>query len=134
MKYNGQLVTIQGVSQGTDEGWWIGAGKTCSTLLITHGYTWPSIIWVESVSGPQQHTHHADFQTDLQAVNKADQEVRRAHIDPRSDLVWLTFTGIFETREFTEGNVGKSRAFGFGHLNSAPGQFLLKTVSVCHRH
>jgi hypothetical protein len=131
MKFNGQVVTIRGVSEGTDEGWWIGAGKTCSPQLTTSGYTWPSIIWVESVGGPQ-HAHGADFQTDQNAVSKVGHEVQRMRIDPKLDGIWLTFTGIFETREFTTKDVGKAdgkwRAFGFGHLNSAPGELLLKTV------
>jgi hypothetical protein len=131
-KYNGRLVTIRAISEGTDEGWWIGAGKACTAPLITNGYSWPSIIWVQSIGGPQ-HTHRPDFETDQNAVSKVDREVRRLHIDPKLDRIWLSFTGIFETREFTAKDVGnadgKWRADGFGHLNSAPGQLLLKTVS-----
>jgi hypothetical protein len=62
-----------------------------------------------------------------------DREVRRMHIDPKVDRICMTFTGIFETRQYQAKDVGKDsdgrwRAFGFGHLNTAPGQILLKTV------
>lgn len=131
-KFNGQLVTIRGISEGTDEGWWIDTDKACTAPLITNGYNWPSIIWVKSIDGPER-THRVNFETDQDTVSKVDREVRRLHIDPKLDRIWLNFTGIFETREFTAKDVGKadgkSRADGFGHLNSAPGQLLLKTVS-----
>jgi hypothetical protein len=131
IKYNGRLVAIRGVSEGTDEGWWIGAGKPCNAPLVTGGYTWPSIIWVGSVGGPQM-SRRVEFRTDQRAVDRIDREVRRMRIDPKLDRVWLTFIGLFETREFTARDVGRAggawRAFGFGHLNTAPGQLFLKTV------
>lgn len=132
MKYNGQFITIRGVSEGTEEGWWISAGKTCATPRTTHGYTWPSMIWVQAVGGPIANPR-ATFQTNQSAISKVDREVRLMHADPKTDRIWLTFSGIFETREFTTKDVGKAdgqwRTAGYGHLGSAPGQLLLNTVT-----
>jgi hypothetical protein len=131
LKYNHQLVTIRGVSVGTDEGWWVGPDKTCSKPLTTDGYTWPSIIWVESV-GEARANRGVEFRTAHNVVSKIDREVSQMHIDPKLDRIWLNFTGIFETREFGSKDIGYGRAFGFGHMNSAPGQLLLKTVADLH--
>ena len=131
LKYNYQLVKIRGVSVGTDEGWWIGPDKPCSRPLTTGGYTWPSIIWVESVDESRP-SRGVQFRTDHNAVNKIDGAVARMHIDPKLDRIWLNFTGVFETRVFTSKDIGKGRAFGFGHMNSAPARLLLKTVTDLH--
>jgi hypothetical protein len=131
LKYNGHLVTIHGVSVGTGEGWWIGPDKTCSRPLTTFAYTWPSTIWVESV-GEARPSPDAQFRTDREAISKIDAEVRRMHVDPKLDRIWLNFTGIFQTREFTSKEVSTERGFGFGHMNASPGQLLLKTVSGLH--
>lgn len=135
MKYNGQLVTIRGVSEGTEEGWWIGADKTCPNPLVTNSYAWPSIIWVQAVGG-HEHNPKAGLQTDQKALSKVDRDLRLMRIDPKTDRIWLSFTGVLETREFTPKDVGKAdgqwRASGYGHLGSAPAQLLLKTVGDLH--
>lgn len=135
MKYNSQFVTIRGVSVGTEEGWWISAGKTCGASPTTDGYKWPSMIWVQTVGGPAPNLK-PHFHTNQSAITKVDREVRLMHFDPKTDRIWLTFSGVFETREFTAQDVGKAdgqwRTAGYGHLGSAPGQLLLKTVGGLH--
>jgi hypothetical protein len=131
LKYNHQLVKIRGVSVGTDEGWWIEPDKPCSSPLTTAGYTWPSIIWVESVDESRP-GRGVQFLTDHNALSKINEAVTRMHIDPKLDRIWLNFIGVFETRVFSSKDIGSGRAFGFGHLNSAQTQLPLKTVTDLH--
>ena len=60
-------------------------------------------------------------------------EIRKMQVDPKKDRIWLTYIGVFETRDYQASDIGSDghgghRPFGFGHLNSAPGQLLVKTI------
>jgi hypothetical protein len=48
--------------------------------------------------------------------------------DNEKDRIWMTYIGLFETRDYKPSEVGRDRAYGFGHMNSAPGQLVIKTV------
>jgi hypothetical protein len=133
LKFNGKLVAIRGVWESSGEGSWIGAGTKCSKPFSSYGYVWPQIIEVTEADSPMR-LHKVDFHTNLQALQKITEDIAKMKLDQVNHRIWLTFTGVFETRDYQPSDIGGDgrggrRAFGFGHLNRAPGQILLKTVS-----
>ena len=130
LKYDGQLINVRGVVLGTEEGMWIAAPGKCTPGLTTFGYSWPDIIWVAPPDSPGR-LHDVDFQLDLRNLEQIDQQIRAMNVDPSKDRVWLTVSGLFETRVYEPTGVstsgrGNQGASGFGHMNSAPGQLLVK--------
>ncbi len=132
MNYDGKLLAVRGVWEGSGEGSWIEAGTKCTNPFKTYGYVWPQIIWFETADSPQR-IHKVDYHTDLGALRIVNEEIRKKGLDPNANRIWLTFIGVFETRNFQPSDIGSDgrggvRPNGFGHLNSAPGQFLVRTV------
>ena len=132
MKYDGKLIRVRGVWEGAGEGSWIEPGVKCGTPVTAFGYTWPSIISIETADSLQR-IHKVEFHTDLRALRAVNDEVQRKQIDPKNNRTWVTFIGVFETRDYQASDIGSDgrgghRVNGFGHLNGAPGQLLVKTV------
>src|SRR5271170_2855926 len=117
LKYNAQAVTMRGVVTGTDEGTWLTTDVPCTKPLITHGFVWPQVLWVEVADVPSV-VSRVGFRTDVAASMKIDRAVRRLNPDNKKDRIWLTYVGVFETRDYKPTDVGSDRAYGFGHLNS----------------
>jgi hypothetical protein len=129
--YNGKTVVVRGVVRGTSEGTWL-MGEGCKPL-VTKGFVWPSAIALVAPGNPDT-LHEPDFEPDRDMIAKVMQKVRSMAPDPLKDRVILTYTGLFETREKLDAYIGtdacgKPWGFGFGHLNEAPAQIQVRSVS-----
>lgn len=132
LEYDGRLISIRGVWEGSSEGSWIEAGAPCKKPFTSYGYTWPQIVWVQTADSPQR-IHAVDFHTDQRAFQRIDDQVRKMAVDTKLSRLLVTFVGVFETRDYKPSDIGSDgqggrRAYGFGHLNAAPAQLLVKTV------
>jgi hypothetical protein len=126
-KYNGHVVAVRGLVTGTDEGAWLKADVACKKPLTTYGFTWPQYLWLEIADTPLI-VGRVGFQTDAAALRKIDIETRRMSLDYEKDRIRLTYVGVFETRDYKPSDIGINRAYGFGHMNAAPGQIVIRTV------
>jgi hypothetical protein len=129
-KFNGKIISIRGVVEGSNEGTWIIATR-CAVRLVTDGYLWRTAIAIELPSTLFLRDD-VDFQLDRAAIEWLDHKVKQMQYKGTTDTLWLTYIGLFETKKKLEVGVdpsGKRWPDGFGHLNTAPGRLLIKTVS-----
>jgi hypothetical protein len=128
-KYNGKIIAVRGVVEGSSEGGSI-LDRHCTVRLVTNGYLWPTAIALElPTTFFSQGT--VDFDVDWVALQRVDKQVQQMRFDAASDKLWLTYVGLFETREKLEVGVdpdGKRWPVGFGHLSRAPGRLIVKTA------
>lgn len=131
LKYQGQLIELTGLQEGTDEGAWL-TGPECPGVLKTLGYVWPSSIWLQ-IPDSLSELDEAGFKYDFRSEKRVD---RRYHVlrrkYPAKCIIWK-YTGRLKTRadwsaaKFVYPN-GSAKLFGFGHQGDAPAQLLLKQV------
>jgi hypothetical protein len=125
MVYDGKLVHIRGEVVGGGEGAWF-KGEACPGVFTTEGHTWESLISIQAPGSPLQ-IHPVDFEYDLASFKKLTSKYenlsRRA---PDQCIAW-TYTGVFETREVWPKMID-GRPRGFGHLNVAPGELIVKSA------
>ena len=132
LKYDGLLVTIRDRVEGTDEGGWL-VGDRCPGVFVTDGYVWPSSISLEMPTIPSNlRLHSVDFTYNWQSSKRVDAKYHRLLRSGPRDCMVFTYTGLFETRrDWSAAKVifpnGTSRVIGFGHLNDAPAQLLMKS-------
>jgi len=130
LEYDGQLIRIRDVMRGTEEGSWF-AGDDCPNAFAAEGYTFPSLIWPE-IPGTLLQLHSVDFNYDLTSQNRLMPKYKQLKRYVSEDCIAWTYTGVFETRRNWAGAEAKTidpgRLRGFGHLNAAPGQLLLKSA------
>jgi hypothetical protein len=131
-QYNGKIVRIRGRVFGTDEGTWF-VSNDCPGVFVTDGKVWPSnIAW----TSPEDLTfilHPVDFTFDKNSLKRIDSRWRRLRKQFTDKCLEVTYTGMFEswskdgaTKRDPKGH--KYRINGFGHLNSAPAQLVLKSA------
>lgn len=125
--YDGRLVSLTGGVVATEEGEWL-KGYGCPGIFSTEGYVWDSIISLEMPGTPFQ-IHGVDFGYDGKgAAELAPKYKRLRRRLPDRCIAW-TYTGLFETRkEWSKMRSGNPR--GFGHLNAAPAELILKSVDA----
>jgi hypothetical protein len=76
--------------------------------------------------------HSVDFTYDWQSSKRVDAKYHRLLRSGPRDCMVFTYTGLFETRrDWSTAKVtypnGTSKVMGFGHLNDAPAQLLIKS-------
>jgi hypothetical protein len=130
LQYDGKLIRIRDVIRGTDEGSWF-VGDQCLDLFVTEGHAWPSLISLAVPGNPLQ-LHSVDFKYDFASQNRLTSKYGQLKRRVSGDCIAWTYTGVFETRKNWAGAEAKTidplRLRGFGHLNAAPGQLLLKSA------
>jgi hypothetical protein len=128
--YDHKLVAIRGIEIATGEGVWLKA-LDCDNAFVTNGYVWPSTIWIDisdsdraaaGVQGPE-----------LASSNKRiDEDLKKRGFDSKKDRLVITYVGLFEAYDDTaqefHPDSRSTRANGFGHLNDAPAQIIVKDV------
>ena len=128
LKYDGQMVEVRGLVEGSHEGAVL-AAENCSGKIITEGFTWPNaiaLVYDTSYDSP----HVVDFVPDRNQIDRVDREASRiARKHPHAKIA-LTYVGLFETRT----NLGRAPNFagklvpaGFGHGGACPAQLVIKT-------
>lgn len=131
LKYDGQLIRIRDVMRGTEEGSWF-VGDDCPNAFEAEGYSFPSLIWPEIPGNPLFQLHTVDFQYSFESERKLVAKYEQLKRRVSADCIAWTYTGVFETRKDWTGDEAKTidpgRLRGFGHLNAAPGQLLLKSA------
>jgi len=132
-KYNGQMIAIRGVVSLTDEGAWL-TGHECQRPLITGGYKWLMLIWLTAPTHPDVRGT-VNFERDDQSFLRYGEVLQREKYDPARDVLWVTHYGLFLTYSDLERHVrrypsGEQRGIGFGHLNWAPAELVVKSWST----
>src|ERR1700694_960013 len=131
LQYDGKIVHIRDQVYGTDEGSWF-LGEDCPGIYVTDGKTWPSqIAWTM----PTQLTfilHPVDFSFDWEARKKLESKWEELGKRLPDKCIAVTYTGMFEiwTKETSRKKSGDGfiEIPGFGHLNGAPAQLVLKSA------
>jgi hypothetical protein len=128
-----KIVSIRGLVRGTMEGTWLDGNGDCDGPLVTNGYRWDMVIWLEA-SRSAYLEKHLDFAYDQRAFEAVDRQFKRKARGKRDVPIVLTYTGLLYTyRDLSEHVVaypnGQVRGFGFGHGGIAPVALLVKTVS-----
>jgi hypothetical protein len=121
------VVTVQGELIGTEEGLWL-RGEKCPNPLVTSGYEWrnPVGIWLtppESKMGERSSYPAPPVSPEW----KAAKPLLEKYVGLLGTRVWVTVTGVFETRvqfELVLRGDGKKVPYGYGHLNGAPAQIV----------
>jgi len=130
LQYDGQLIRIHDVIKGTEEGAWF-AGEQCPEVFVTEGHAWPSLISLEVPGNPFQ-LHPVDFSYDFASQDRLLPKYKQLKRRLSENCIAWTYTGVFETRkDWTTPEartIDPGRLRGFGHLNAAPGQLLLKSA------
>jgi hypothetical protein len=130
---DGKVVEVRGLLAGGPHGGWLQPSGDCDYALVTRSVAWPNIIFLNypNNSSPDP-TDHAPFAVDWKAVRAAEDRVRLAGFDPRTDREVATYIGLFVTyrdldSRVTPGVPGALR-LGFGPLLGAPAKLLVKSV------
>jgi hypothetical protein len=124
-----KLVAIRGVQVATGEGAWL-EGTSCDPL-ITNGFEWPTLIWLEM---SREWRIEAGIETkELAASTKRiDSDLAKRHFDPERDRLTLTYIGVLKTFDDLGKQVyrdsTKARGIGYGHMNGAPVELIVKDV------
>jgi hypothetical protein len=131
-EYNGKIVAVRAMLEGTDEGMWLRAFNDCKYKLITRGVTWPNAISLEyPKNNSKNQADHADFQVDWQVIHTVGLAIPPG-FDPKTEVIIKTYVGLFQTYADLESRVSpavpNALRLGFGHLGTAPARILLKTI------
>ncbi len=126
-KHRDTVVTVRGELSGTEEGLWLRSEK-CPAPLITSGYEWrnPVGIWLtppESKMGERSSYPAPPVSAEWEAAKP----LLRKYVGLPDTRVWVTVTGVFETRaqfEIVLRGDGKKVPYGYGHLSGAPAQIV----------
>jgi hypothetical protein len=127
-KYNGKMVTVRAIVKGTDEGAWLSDLK-CPATFRTGSLSWP---WAIALASRTQAMKPPDFSFDEQADQQIRQKLLQMNQNNRPIRIWLTYIGRFETHTdlahaVVRDSNGVVQPAGFGHLNWAPAQLVVKT-------
>lgn len=129
-EYNEKLVTVRGEVE-VGEGAWLDAGPDCKYQLVTKGVVWPIAIWLAYPNNRSiDPMDHADFGIDWRAEKAVNAIFTKLGFDPEKDHLYETFVGLFRTYLDLDKRVNPNHQdwprLGFGHLNAAPAQLLMK--------
>jgi hypothetical protein len=155
-QFNGKNMAILGRFSTTDEGLWLDEDD-CGRRLVTEGFTWPNAIWLACCYQPAPDPPSGSLLLDEAVLSNILTQVRKTTrlrlvkrlvgsgvvkngtVEPgpsewrdvRED--WAVAYGRLETRsepQVVRGRDGQLRGFGFGHLNGAPAQLVIKQKYV----
>jgi len=126
--YNGKMVTLKGVDASTDEGLWV-RGISCLPITIG-GREWPPVV---SLVTPDMALEETDFEFDEASWTRVGAEYKRRLSALPRNCVEFTYTGLFQTRSNWENFKlvypdGRILYLGYGHLNFAPAQLIVKSA------
>jgi hypothetical protein len=129
LKYDGEIVEVRGIVEGSVEGATLIGGQ-CRRTILTDGFTWPNAIFLASqVSYDSPHT--VNFTRDQSQMDKTDREARRIKQKYPHAKIAYTYVGLFETRA----NLGQATNLagelvpaGFGHMGACPAQLVVQTI------
>jgi hypothetical protein len=127
-RFDGKIIAVRGEQVATGEGAWLKAGS-CKPLLAK-GRSWPSAIWLDM---SQSRAESLGFDltalsADLARINRL---MERLHFDKKRDRAILTYVGriqIIPGIQSTVTNHETAGSMGFGHLNWAPAEIVVKAV------
>jgi hypothetical protein len=130
-EYDGRIVRIRDQVVGTDEGTSF-FGESCPGIYVTEGKVWPTAIAWTMPWQKDAILHPVDFSFDWSnnKTVKRKWEKLRKHVPDR--CIAVMYTGMLEV--WTKTNARKPRGQGwveipgFGHLNGAPAQLVLKSA------
>jgi hypothetical protein len=129
--YDGKIVRIKGQVVATDEG--AGFVGDCPGVFVTDGKMWPSAIAWTNPSESFFVLHPVTFTFDMasrQRLQKKWEQLRKRLPDR---CIAVTYTGMFESwsKDKASKTDPKGHVYqipGFGHLNAAPAQLVLKSA------
>lgn len=125
-QFTGKFVMVRGAVEGGTEGAWLKSGE-CPERFYVGENSLPRAISLsyqsEYGNTPARNTTH---------IERVEQTIREQRRKTKSDVLMLTYTGIFETRAdwkvLTLGS-GEKQLCGFGHLNSFPAQLVVLDIA-----
>lgn len=131
-EYDGKMVRIRDRVVGTEEGAWF-VGEQCPGIFVTEGKVWPSTIAWTMPSDLTFIIHGVAFDFDRESRKRIDSkwEKLREYLPDR--CIAVTYTGMFErwSKQNSRKMDPKGTPYeisGFGHLNGAPAQLVLKSA------
>jgi hypothetical protein len=132
-KYDGELVSIRGKTFSTGEAGGF-VGEQCPGVLTADGKSWPSVIAWTMPTDALSIIHPVDFKYDWasdKALDKKYHQLRKRHVP--DSCIQYTYTGMFERWAATSSRKTDARGtpyqiLGFGHLNGAGAQLVLKSA------
>lgn len=130
MSLDHKIVAVRGIQLATDEGAWL-KGLDCGESLAVGGHAWPTFIWLEMSTRSRKAAGFGSIDLDA-SIKRINAEIAKSGFDAERDRLWLTYVGTFETddesgKHIEGGDAGRSQA-GFGHLNTAHAQLIVKDV------
>jgi len=130
-EYNGKMVQIRDRMVGTDEGAGF-FGESCPGVFVTEGKVWPSAIaWA---SPNESILHRVDFSFDWESSKKLHEKWHRLRKRLPDRCIAVHTRGCLKAgrrKEQVDGSRGTVvRIPGFGHLNGAPAQLVLKSADA----
>lgn len=131
-KYDGKMVHLRDRVYGTMEGAAF-VGEGCPGIFVTEGKIWPSGVAWTMPTNLMFILHPVDFSFDWASSKRLQKKWAKLHKHFPDRCIAFTYTGMFESwskekaRKTDRG--GHVWEFdGFGHLNGAPAQLVLKSA------
>ena len=141
-EYDGRMVQIRDQVFGTEESASF-VGDSCPGVLVTDGKVWPSAITLTMPGQLDTILHPVDFKFDEGSDERLQRKWDHMKDSVGNKCVVMAYTGMFEVfskakarKPYRDGWIEFS---GFGHLNAAGAQLVLKsaddivTIPNCHR-
>lgn len=129
--YDGKIVRIRDRILSTEEGVSF-FGEHCPGIYVTEGKVWPSAITWTMPTQTDTILHPVDFSFDWSTHEKLRKRAEEIGKQNPGRCIALTYTGMFEV--WTKKNARKPyrngwiEIPGFGHLNAAGAQLVLKSA------
>lgn len=125
-KFNGKVIRVRGIVDGGMEGSWL-RSDDCPERFYAAGYSLPKSIALAyhseaGVAAARNEEH----------IQHVEELIRRRIRNRSSDVVTLTYKGIFETRKewvVLTYPSGEKRLWGLGHDNAFPAQLVVTDIS-----
>jgi hypothetical protein len=141
-EYDGKMVHIRDDTYSNGEGAWF-VGKSCPGVFVTEGKVWPSTIAWTMPANSMTVLHPVEFRYDSDSSKRTEKKYQELRKRFPARCLRVTYTGMFEiwSKEKARKTDSKGHKYefaGFGHLNGAPAQLVMKShddVSVipnCH--
>ena len=131
-QYDGKLVRIRGrvLSTGEATGF---VSEDCPGVLVTDGRIWQSAIAWTMPTDRMFIVHPVNFKYDWDSSKRLKAKYHRLHKHLPDECIELTYTGMFEVWSVTNSKKTDSKGTpyeipGFGHLNGAGAQLVLKSA------
>jgi hypothetical protein len=124
-RYNGRVITISG-PMIKHLGRVIGQ-LDCPHPFVTNGYTWPSMIMLDTTVASEIYGAPAAFSTDQDSMHALDLAILAA---TKGATVWVTVTGELRLKKHYHSvhtNYG-ILGDGYGHLGASPALLLIRKV------